>query len=521
LTQAHQEGSRMTSAPFSIAALTTKRFGLACLGILALALVFRLPGLTRESLWLDEAYSALFSAKPLVELWSDVPSYETHPPFYYTLLKGWTGVFGQSEAGLRSLSLAADLLTIALVACAARLLHLPRSADGVALTAAVLLAVHGDMVNRAADARPYALMTLAVTFAMLAGLRLLIRLRDGQERLPQALPDILALSVAGGLILWLHNTGFFICLGLWCGLGAGVLWTRPQHLFAVIAAVVASGFGALLIWSPGLPIFFEQSRAMAAMAFWTQPKLGDAFSVWPMIAGGGFAVPAVLVGLALGFRRLAAISRPITAFAAITLFLPLALMLGVHFVVKPVFIDRLFAWMAPGCLVIAVIGLKDLSARSRGLALAAVVMIAAGSLMTVIGGKPVKEPWRDIVAMIARESKAEDVILAAPNEVLAPLSYYASGAKAFPRIVYAPGPFPLRDATRRYVTNLGAPVIEAKDAPALQKAIDGAERVWLIERKAELFDPGGVVRQVVSEGRGAAFSAQDGDILVELHIRNR
>ncbi|MBB1248140.1 hypothetical protein [Rhizobium sp. G21] len=37
-----------------------KRFGLACLAVLALAAAIRLPGLTRESFWLDEAYSALF-----------------------------------------------------------------------------------------------------------------------------------------------------------------------------------------------------------------------------------------------------------------------------------------------------------------------------------------------------------------------------------------------------------------------------------------------------------------------------
>lgn len=511
----------MHAAPSAGSRIDLRYFGLACFGILSLALILRMPGLTRESLWLDEAYSALFSAKPLAELWGDVPSYETHPPFFYTLLKAWTALFGAGEAGLRSLSLAADLATVALVACSARLLHLPKQADVSALCAALLMAIHGDMVNRAADARPYALMTLAVTLAILAALRLLIRLRDSQNRLPQALPELFALSAAGGLILWLHNTGFFICLGLWCGLGAALLLSRPPGFLNAFGAIVASGLGALFIWSPGLPIFLEQSRAMAAMPFWTEPKFGDAFSVWPLIAGGGFAVPALLVGLALGFRRLAAVSKPITAFAAITLLLPLGLMLAVHFLVKPVFIDRLFAWMTPGCLVIAVIGLRDLAARSRGLALAAVVMIAAGSLVTIIGGKPVKEPWRDIVAMMARERKPGDVILAAPNEIFAPLSYYAPALQDLPRIVYAPGPFPLRDVRRRYITNFGAPVIAPSDALALHKAIDGAERVWLIERKAELFDPGGVVRRVVSEGRSAALSAQDGDILVELHIRNR
>jgi uncharacterized membrane protein len=501
--------------------MDTKRFGLACLAVLALAAAIRLPGLTRESFWLDEAYSALFSAKSLSELWSDVPGYETHPPFFYSLLKGWSAMFGTSEAGLRSLSLVADLATIGLVACSSRLLDLPKRADAIALAAALLLAVHGDMVNRAADARPYALMTLCVTTAMFAALRLIRRFGESPQQSTPTLSDLALLSVAGGLVLWLHNTGFFICLGLWSGLVIALIRIRPPYMFRSLMGVVLSGLGALIIWSPGLPIFLEQSRAMAAMPFWTQAKAADAFAVWPLISGGGFAVAPVVVGMALGFRRLWAIDRPAAIFVAVTLSLPLALVLATHFLIKPIFIDRLFAWMTPACAVVTTIGLADLAARRRGLTIATALLIVLSNAATIIVGKPVKEPWREIAATIARARKPGDRILAAPNEVFAPLAYYSPDQGDLPPIVYAPGPFPLRDATRRYVTNLGAPAIEASDAPALQKAIDGAERVWLIERKAELFDPGGVVRQVVSEGRALAFSAQEGDILVELHIRNR
>lgn len=511
----------MIAGPSGAWALNAERFVAACSAILALALAIRLPGLTRESLWLDEAYSALFSAKSLSDLWGDVPSYETHPPFYYTLLKSWSAVFGTGEAGLRSLSLAADLFTIALVAFSARLLNLPRQADAAALGAALLMAVHGDMVNRAADARPYALMTLCVAAAMLAALRLIRRFGRGRPLLGQAIADLLPLSVAGGLILWLHNTGFFICLGLWVGLGVALILSRPTYLVRHLTQIAVAGLGALLIWSPGLPIFLEQSRAMTAMPFWTNAKPADALAVWPLIAGGGFAVPFILVGMGLGMRRLWAIDKPVAAFVTFSLGLPLALVLAAHFLVKPIFIDRLFAWMTPVCLVIAVIGLGELASRRRGLALAAALLVVTSSLITVIGGKPVKEPWREIVATIKREGSPGDVIVAAPNELLAPLSYYAPGSRDLPRIIYAPGAFPLRDPRRRYITNFGAPAIEAADAPLLQKAIDGAERVWLIERKAELFDPGGVVRRVVSNGRSVIFSAHDGDILVELHIRKR
>jgi predicted membrane-bound mannosyltransferase len=48
-----------------------------------LALAVRLIGITLRPLWLDEAYSAWFSSRSWHELWTVVPTYETHPPFYY------------------------------------------------------------------------------------------------------------------------------------------------------------------------------------------------------------------------------------------------------------------------------------------------------------------------------------------------------------------------------------------------------------------------------------------------------
>ncbi|MBB1248141.1 hypothetical protein [Rhizobium sp. G21] len=334
---------------------------------------------------------------------------------------------------MRSLSLVADLAAIGLVACSSRLLDLPKRGDAIALGAALLLAAHGDMVNRAADARPYALMTLFVTVAMFASLRLIKRLGDNRAgRSTPVLADLALLSVAGGLILWLHNTGFFICLGLWSGLAVAVIMVRPPNMFGSLAGIVASGLGALIIWSPALPIFLEQGRAMAAMPFWTQAKAADAFAVLPLISGGGFAVAPVVVGMALGFRRLWAIDRPVAIFAATTLFLPLALVLATHFIAKPIFIDRLFAWMTPACLVVAAIGLADLAARRRGLAIATVLLIVLSNAATILGGKPVKEPWREIVATIARESRPGDRIVASPNEVFAPFAFYAPGQTDLP-----------------------------------------------------------------------------------------
>ena len=100
----------------SISAFVAHHFWAIAMAILAIGLAFRLPGLGTRSLWIDELFSEWFAARSLAELWRDVPTYETHPPSYYTLLKLWAMLFGNSELGLRSLSLVASLSTILVVA---------------------------------------------------------------------------------------------------------------------------------------------------------------------------------------------------------------------------------------------------------------------------------------------------------------------------------------------------------------------------------------------------------------------
>lgn len=132
-----------------------------------------MPTLASRSLWLDETYSAWFSSLALVELWTSVPLYETHPPMYYTLLKAWSALFGTTEPALRSLSVAASVVSVMLLAASARLLKLGGLAQCVALLGALFLAMNPGSIEYAQQARPYALQTVAASIAVLCSLALL------------------------------------------------------------------------------------------------------------------------------------------------------------------------------------------------------------------------------------------------------------------------------------------------------------------------------------------------------------
>jgi hypothetical protein len=83
--------------------------------------------------------------------------------------------------------------------------------------------------------------------------------------------------------------------------------------------------------------------------------------------------------------------------------------------------------------------------------------------------------------------------------------------KADPAVTYLPAPFPALGLARRYTSNAGAPNIALDDAARVRTLLSGRQRVWLIERRADLYDPGGIVmRELASRYRLVRKTAGNG-----------
>src|SRR5438094_3050973 len=84
-------------------------------GLTLLALALRLIDLGSRALWLDEAFSAWFSDHSFHYLWTVLPTYEAHPPFYYSVLRLWRMIAGEGHGAMRGLSVALGTLTIPVI----------------------------------------------------------------------------------------------------------------------------------------------------------------------------------------------------------------------------------------------------------------------------------------------------------------------------------------------------------------------------------------------------------------------
>ncbi len=171
------------------------------------ALALRLPQLGDRSLWVDEAMSVVFSAKPLPELFHLLVTEDIHPPLYPVLLHFWMEVAGNSEFAVRLPSVLFGVLLIPLIYQTGRRLEqtaglkdrLPVSLTGLA--AAIIAATSAFYIGYSQEARNY----MAVTFmGLLSSYFLLVALADPRWR------NWIAYGAATAAALYTHYTAFLL-----------------------------------------------------------------------------------------------------------------------------------------------------------------------------------------------------------------------------------------------------------------------------------------------------------------------
>ena len=181
-----------------------------------LALALRLINLGGRNLWLDEAFSAWFSERSFHYLWTVLPTYEAHPPFYYSLLKVWRSLFGDGATALRSLSVLFSTLTVPVLMAAALEQERQEPSDHPMLRVGLvgfLGACSPMLMFIGQEARPYALLAFAYAVATLMVLRLTRQFKAAEAG---RWSDWLMLGVAAELTAWSHGLGvlYAACLAL-------------------------------------------------------------------------------------------------------------------------------------------------------------------------------------------------------------------------------------------------------------------------------------------------------------------
>jgi len=172
-----------------------------------LALGLRLIDLGSRPLWLDEAFSAWFSDHSFRYLWTVLPTYEAHPPFYYSVLKLWRSTVGEGHAAMRGLSVLFGTLTVPMIMAIAfeQERQGPTGHGRLRAGLAGFLAACSPMLMVVGqEARPYPMLGFAYSISILALLNLMREIKAGE---PGSWKSWLVLGASTELTLWSHALG--------------------------------------------------------------------------------------------------------------------------------------------------------------------------------------------------------------------------------------------------------------------------------------------------------------------------
>lgn len=486
--------------------------------IAAFALWARAWNIWAEPMWLDEAYSAYAASKGWDFLWAVVPRYETHPPFYYSLLRGWTLIVGDGLVGHRLLGVVAGMATLPLLGLAGvRLARIVGANPAVvALATMAIAAVSPVLVWMSRETRPYALMILVYAGACLALIAIAERRGWGEPLAGRPFAGWLA---SGTLMLWLHNLGPLYAaamgLALLCVVDvrtmrrADWLWFVGGHLLAIA------------LWLPALFILLDQAPEWVR-ATWLKYSSADiARRATYMFTGGrdDFRVAAAILALCGGALLWRARRRGLLAALLILALLPVTVSVLISATIAPVFIIRTMTALAMPAMLLMGLGIGWSWQRWGWLvpAAALVWLVVAQAQADIRARAILKRDWYRTMEWLAPRFRPGDVVFAYPNEGALPFDRAARDyglampSRPIPTAVPSLSPPP----GSWYVSgSRGVPSLDRAHLRAIaeEPATRAVPTIWLLRLGPWAYDKGDVFLEELSKGRRDVGRFKDGAI---------
>ena len=413
--------------------------------LLFLALALRSISIASRPLWLDEAFSAWFADRSFDYLWHVLPTYEAHPPLYYSILKSWRLVFGGTPLALRSLSVLFGVLAVPVVIAAAReqerlsptgrpLLHFG--------LAGFLAASSPVLVFVGQEARPYPLLVLAYSVAILGLLQLMQQFRQGSAG---KWPAWILFGAGSELTLWAHSLGLLYASCLALALAPHLLngqASRARIVRGAITAIIVA-----LTYAPCLLLVMNRVHDWEANWLHWEPSMLFQLMRLYMVPVETLTLASAITALAMLLlikRALVStyLSRGWNSDRALLLLWlgppMLAALVSALFV--PVFLARtLSGTFVPLYLIVGGALARSREPFERRI-IAAMICITLLPSTIALAMRPPSERWDLVASYLSRNVGAKDQVWLYPADSALPID--AIGAHVRGKLRPIPEPFP-------------------------------------------------------------------------------
>ncbi len=350
--------------------------------------------LSDAGIWLDESLSILSAHRDIRLVMRD-----NNMTLYFLALKGWLNALdaGHNVAAVRSLSVLTGVATVPVFFDLSRRLF----GSGVARVSTLLIVLNGFFIQYTREARGYALATLLTVTATWSLVRLV---QDGKARWAASYGLLSALAVYAHLFAALVPLAHLAWLiPRWREHHFPRGWIVKSHLVA--AALVTPAFVLALGAGPGPVRWLHPTTFPILSRTWT---LLSGCSPW-LGAGTLLALMALVADL---LRTDAASERRWRLHLVLSWALvPVGITLLVSWLLVPLVHPRFLIIVVPAlCLALGVALETWLTAKWRVVALAGLIVVSSLALRRELLRGP-REPWRELVAWIARDSRPGDGVV--------------------------------------------------------------------------------------------------------------
>ncbi len=427
-------------------------------------------GISRDEaqmIWIVRAESWREMIRFLVE-------HESHPPFYYALLRTWFQLFGDSERSAVSLSAAIGVALVPVIYYIGARMFSYRTAA----IACVLTAFAPALVEFSTRVRPYALFPL---LCLLSNYSLWLGLRERRAR------AWFAYVVATTAFIYTHNWSWMAIAGQWIAVGFVVAYSTDskRERIASIVGFLAAQTAVAAAYLPWAHAFLRQASHAGYGPSRPNPGQGISSFFEVAVLDAGVSVPylvAVLLGLAIAVRNeskdrsdaaalLTAGAGSAAAIAAATILSIKSYLLVPHCILA----------VGPSVFLVVCRAI-DVVSRSRYAKFAVLVAVLVALQFVRLDLAAIRRPFKsneaEAAAVIAERIKPNDRILVQPQWNASSFFYYYSidAQRIDYPVVDFRGPIQYDDTARRLADDRAFQDLLAR----IDDAARAGARIWFV-----------------------------------------
>ncbi len=453
------------------------------IAIIIAAGLFYATGITHESIWFDEAHSAMMTEHSFGQIIS-LAAIDKHPPLYFFLLRGVCTILGTSDWALRTLSVVGAVALVALGAGPVRRIF----GNKTAYIYAALTIFTPGMLIYAHEARMYTLAIFSVTASALYGY-----LAAQHNRTM----DWIWFGSASLAAVYLHNYALLAVFYLYIFIFLLLLMRKRAHL----KSYFFTGGIVLVGYLPWAVVVLKQikSTMQASLLPTLSPRLVMASFHTPfaykylypevtpiMSIVVFFSIGLIISGLIIARRRNQKKELLFGLFLLLTSIFAIQTPILISRILTPVFFYR-YTIVYTGLLLLLLS--VSISVLQRGaMRFAAVGIFAVLNTFTLkdIYAEQFNEPVKDIYQSLQGEIQPGDLIITTDAYTMGPMLYYFPNANHY---------YYINDTEAQWEQVFAPFADRLHDEDELDELLAAHQSFWYITSNAGLSKPSWVFLQ--------------------------